>query len=216
MTNYETIKTELPNDVTLCVVTKKHSIKEMMYFYNKNERIFAESRAQELQQKYLLLPDDIEWQFIGHLQRNKVKDVVPLVSCIQSLDSLRLAKEIEKQCKKFHKTMPCLVEFHLAKNDENKTGLKKEDAFAFFDEVRKYKHIELKGIMVMGPHTDDEEEIRSVFKDAKQLFDSLQQRYGESITTLSMGMSKDYNLAIEEGSTMVRIGTRLFEDLEME
>lgn len=211
MTHYQTVKQVIQDRARLCIVTKKRTPEQILAYYDAGERIFGENHAQELSEKASSLPKDIQWQFIGHLQRNKVRQVVPIVSCIQSLDSLELAEAIEKQCAAVHRIMPVYAEFHLAEQDERKTGLKKEEAFDFFDACRKYPHLNLCGIMVMGPHTEDEEKIRSVFLEAHDLFLSLQKKYSpKEITTLSMGMSADYRIAVECGSTMVRIGTYLF------
>ena len=210
--HYETVKNSL-NGAELCIVTKYRSTEEILSYYAEGERIFAENHAQELLAKAPLLPDDIRWQFIGHLQRNKVRSILPYVSCIQSLDSLELAKVIEKEAARIGKTVSVLAEFHLAEEDENKTGLQKEDASAFFTEVMKLEHLDLCGIMAMGPHTQDSERICSVFREGKELFDALQKEYGsEKIRILSMGMSSDYTLALSCGSTMVRIGTYLFQE----
>ena len=196
----------------LCVVTKRRTDEEVMSYYEEGERIFAENRAQDLIRRASALPDDISWQFIGHLQKNKVRSILPVVSCIQSLDSIALAEIIEKEAARINKTVDVLAEFHLASEDENKTGLNPDEAFAFFDEVMKLEHLNLSGIMAMGPHTDDEQLVRDVFLQGKKLFDALQERYGKDrITTLSMGMSSDYKTALTCGSTMVRIGTYLFE-----
>lgn len=215
MKNYEIVKNNLNNNTTLCVVSKKHSNDKILHYYNLGERIFAENRAQELVEKAEALPKDIQWHFIGHLQRNKVKDIVPYVACIQSLDSLRLAKEINKQCKKIDKVMPCLVEFHLAKEDTNKTGLDEKLAFELIDQCLSLDHIQIVGMMVMGPHTENEDEIHEVFEHAHVLYKQLQDTYGkDTFRILSMGMSQDYQIALEHGSNMVRIGTYLFKDLD--
>lgn len=210
--HYEKVKESISGRAQLVVVTKKRSDEEVMAFYDCGERLFGENKAQDLIAKAKRFPEDIQWQFIGHLQRNKVKQVVPYVSRIQSLDSAELAKEIEKACAKADKVMPCLAEFHLALNDTNKTGLSADDASGFIREMAQYPHIQIEGIMVMGPHTEDEQEIRAVFAEAEQLFKSLQKEFGsDRIRILSMGMSDDYQLALENGSNMVRIGTYLFE-----
>ena len=182
-----------------------------MSYYHEGERIFAENRAQDLCARASRMPDDIRWQFIGHLQRNKVRSVLPYVSCIQSLDSLRLAQTIEEEAARIRKTVDVLAEFHLASEDSRKTGLDAAEASAFFAEVSQLAHLHLKGIMVMGPHTDDRDRIRTVFLQGKELFDSLREEYGGDIGVLSMGMSADWDIALSCGSTMVRVGTYLFE-----
>lgn len=196
----------------LTVVTKKRSVDQIMYYYDHGERCFGENHAQELVEKAEVMPKDIQWQFIGHLQRNKVRMILPYVDRIQSLDSLELAQEIEKECAKENRTMKCLAEFHLAQEDENKTGLRKEDAFSFLDACAEFPHVNIEGIMVMGPHTEDKTRIKEVFQDAHNLYLSLQERYGQGIHILSMGMSADYPIAVECGSNMVRVGTYLFTE----
>lgn len=213
---YQKIKNNLNENVHLLVVSKQRSKEDILAYYDLGERMFGENRVPELIDKATTLSSDIEWHFIGHLQRNKVKQVLPYVSVLESLDSLELAKELEKECVKKNIILRVLAEFHLATEDTNKTGLSKEEAFSFVESLKDYPHLSLEGIMAMGPHTDDEDEVRRVFKEAKSLFDALQEKYGkEKIKTLSMGMTHDYKIAIEEGSTQVRIGTYLFQKEEL-
>lgn len=207
--HYKQLKDQLPKDVSLCIISKHHPKEDILRYYELGERRFGENRVQELTKK-LDLPKDIEWHFIGHLQTNKVKQVIPYVSCVQSVDSIKLAKEIDQECKKINKVMPIYAQFHLAIEDENKYGLKIEEASSFFEECKDLSNINLCGMMVMGPHTDNQERIKEVFNQAKQLFQTLQKDY-PNLTTLSMGMSDDYPIAIQCGSTMVRIGSYLFE-----
>lgn len=212
-THYENVKNTIGDHVQLCIVTKRRSTEEILSYYEAGERMFAENHAQQLKARAAELPSDIRWQFIGHLQRNKVKDIIRLVDCIQSLDNLPLAQVIEKEAAKAERTVDVLCEFHLADEDTAKTGLNKEEAVPFIKEVLKLEHIRVRGIMVMGPHTDDEERIREVFNEAHELFMSLQKEFGNEIVhTLSMGMSSDYAIAVQCGSTLVRIGTYLFEE----
>lgn len=208
MTHYEKVKETIAGKAQLCVVSKYRSHEQIMHYYNLGQRIFAENHAQELLQK-IDLPQDIQWHFIGHLQKNKVRMVLPYLSCIQSLDSIELAKVLEKECIRLNRTIDVYAEFHLADEDRNKTGLHAEDADRFFEACLLYPHIHLCGIMVMGPHTEDTDRIKAVFDEAHDLYLHLQKKYG--IEVLSMGMSADYPLAIECGSNMVRIGTYLFE-----
>lgn len=207
--HYQKIKASLPNDTALCIVSKRHPDEDILAYYDLGERIFAENRVQELLQKKDL-KEDIAWHFIGHLQKNKVKQIVPIVSMIQSVDSLELAELLNKECHKLNKVLPILIEFHLALEDEHKTGLLKEEAFPFFKAIQDLEYLDVKGIMVMGPNTEDETKIHDTFKEAHQLFLDLQKTY--PITVLSMGMSHDYHIAIQHGSTMVRIGTSLFKE----
>ena len=215
--HYDQVRQAL-GSAQLCVVSKKRSEEEILSYYEAGERIFGENHANELVSKASALPEDIEWQFIGHLQRNKVRSILPYVKRIQSLDNLPLAKVIEKEAAKLNRTVSVFVEFHLAEEDTNKTGLAKDDAVSFITEVAETcPHIKIEGIMAMGPHTEDEERVRAVFTEAHDLYLDLQNRFGkEMIRHLSMGMSQDYRIALKCGSTMVRIGTYLFEKEEEE
>ena len=211
--HYETVKSICKDSIELCIVTKYRTEEEILSYYEQGERIFGENHAQELKAKAKDLPEDIRWQFIGHLQRNKVKDIISIVDCIQSLDSLRLADAIEKEAASRNLKINVLAEFHLAGEDTEKTGLPEEEAEPFIREVLKREHLNLCGIMVMGPHTENTERIREVFMQARDLYERLQKEFGsEVIHTLSMGMSADYKIAAECGSTMVRIGSYLFNE----
>lgn len=211
--HYETVRKAIGKDIQLCVVSKKRSIEEIRSYYDAGERIFGENHAQELLDKVPQLPQDTQWHFIGHLQRNKVRSILPFVSCIQSLDSYALADEIEKEAEKIDKTIPVLLEFHIADMDVNKTGHDPSDALPFAKYCMEKEHLDVCGIMVMGPHTSDTKEIEAVFHKAHDLYVQLQNIYSkEKIRTLSMGMSSDYKTAITCGTTMVRIGTYLFEE----
>ena len=211
-THYKTVLENVKDKAQLCIVTKKRSLKDIQFYYDQGERLFAENRVNDLKAKAAVLPDDIDWQMIGHLQKNKVKDVVKIVSRIQSLDSIALAELIEKECAKIDKEMNVLLEFHMADEDTNKTGMDPIEADGMMEALKTMPHIHVQGIMAMGPHTDDAERIHAVFRKTRELFESLQNKYGkETFFILSMGMSDDYEIALEEGSTMVRIGTYLFE-----
>ncbi len=210
--HYDLVKKNIAGRASLCIVSKHRSTEEILSYYELGERIFAENRADELLAKAEVLPGDIEWHFIGHLQRNKVRRILPVTAMIQSLDSIELADVIEKEAARIDKTMPVLAEFHLAGEDTNKSGLPADQADALFEHCRTLEHVQIKGIMVMGPHTDDEKRISEVFSEAHKLFLSLQEKYGEEIHILSMGMSSDYETALRCGSGMVRIGTYLFEE----
>lgn len=207
--HYEQVEKDL-NGATLCIVSKKRSEQEIMEYYALGRRVFGENHAQELCAKAQSLPGDIQWNFIGHLQRNKVRQILPYVSMIQSVDSLRLAKEIEKEAARIDKTIDVLVEVHMAAEDEAKSGASPEEARELVAFCASQPHLCCKGIMAMGPHTDDADRIREVFAETHALYQSLAQDHGLSI--LSMGMSDDYRIALSCGSTMVRIGTYLFEE----
>ena len=204
-------------DIDLCVVSKHHSIEEIQSYYDVGERIFAENRAAELIFKANALPKDIAWHYIGHLQRNKVKDILPIVSCIQSLDNIALAKVIEKEATKLNRKVDVLIELHLADEDTNKSGLDPTDVETFTNFLlQECPHLSIQGLMTMGPHTEDTARIHEVFAKAQDIFKHLQEIFGKQyFHTLSMGMSHDYPIAIEHGSTMLRIGTYLFEEDEL-
>ena len=192
---------------TLVAVSKTRTKEEIEEAYNCGCRIFGENRVQELKDKY---DSRYEWHLIGHLQRNKVKDVVPLVSMIESLDSLRLAQEIEKECSKINKIMPVLVEVNISR-EENKTGIYFEECLSFVKNCMKFEHLDIQGLMCVGPLTDDEEHIHECFEKMRVLFQRLQTEYGkDKIKYLSMGMSQDYPIALEHGSNLVRIGSLIF------
>ena len=211
--HYETIKQAAADRAVLCSVTKHRTPEEILPLYERGERIFGENRADELVRKQAELPADIQWHFIGHLQKNKVRMIMPYVSCIQSLDSLELAEIIEKEAARIHKTVDVLAELHLASEDTNKTGLSEEDAQKLIEACGKLEHIRVRGIMAMGPHTDDTDRIREVFNEAYRFYTAMQEKYGpEQIRILSMGMTDDYPIALECGSNMIRIGRYLFEE----
>ena len=210
-TEYNAVRKELEGRAVLCAVSKHHTPEEIMRAYDLGQRVFGENKAQELIRKAQVLPDDIKWHFIGHLQRNKVRQILPYVSCIQSLDSLRLAETIEKEAALCGRIVSCLLEFHLAENDINKTGLMTEDAGPMMEACSAMPHIRIDGIMAMGPHTEDPEAVRAVFRRGYELFSALRKDYS-SLSILSMGMSDDYPLALEAGANMVRIGSKLFQE----
>lgn len=214
--HYKQIK-EYAKNIDLCVVSKKRSIQEIQSYYDIGERIFGENRADEFLIKTKQLPTDISWQFIGHLQRNKVKEILPYVSCIQSLDNIPLARVIEKEAAKISKKINVLVELHMAMEDTNKSGLNPDEVDDFINTImQECPHIQIQGIMAMGPHTDSTERIHEVFQQVNQIYQRLQNKFGKQMFhTLSMGMSHDYQIAIEHGSTMLRIGTYLFEETEL-
>ena len=211
--HYKEVKKTLGNKVRLCVVSKNRTKEEIMSYYDAGERIFGENRAKELLNK-IDLPHDIAWHFIGHLQRNKVRAILPYVSCIESLDTTALADTIEKEAERIDKEIDVLCEFRMASEDTEKSGHDPRDAEHFVSYCLEKKHLNVKGIMVMGPHTDDQARITEVFRQARTLLDRLQHSH-PGLTELSMGMSHDYKQAVQCGSTMVRIGTYLFEEEEL-
>ena len=198
----------------LVAVSKTHPPERIMPLYLKGQRIFGENRVQELQQKYEVLPKDIEWHLIGHLQTNKVKFIAPYISLVHSVDSLDLLKEINKQALKNNRIIDCLLQFHIA-TEETKFGLSEQEASDILHNpaFSEMKNIRVCGVMGMATFTDDQSLIRSEFRHLKSIFDSLKNGFFENspwFREVSMGMSGDWEIALEEGSTLVRIGSLLF------
>ena len=208
--NLESIKNSLPEQVTLVAVSKTKPIEDLQEAYENGQRIFGENKIQEMTQKWEVLPKDIEWHMIGHVQRNKVKYMASYVSLIHGVDSFRLLKEIDKQGKKHDRVINCLLQMHIAE-EASKFGLdtKELDEIVHSEEFSQLDNIKIVGLMGMATFTDNEEHLRREFKLLKSNFDRLQKELPEA-KTLSMGMSGDYKIAIEEGSTMVRIGSSIF------
>ena len=207
----ERLRSELPEGVKLLAVSKFHPVEALQEAYDAGQRAFGESRPQELKAKQAVLPDDIEWHMIGHLQTNKVKYIAPYVHLIESLDSERLAEAIEKEAAKCGRTIDCLLEIHVTA-EESKSGW---DYAELLDFVRSggfesMPHIRLRGVMGMATFTDDEATVRDDFKRLNECFTELKEHFGAEFDTLSMGMSDDYPIAIEYGSTEVRIGSTIF------
>ncbi|MCB0541324.1 MAG: YggS family pyridoxal phosphate-dependent enzyme [Bacteroidetes bacterium] len=198
----------------LVAVTKKRSIEEVSELYELGYHVFAENRVQDLLEKKELLPNNIQWHLIGHLQRNKVKYIVPFVKLIHSVDSIRLLSEINKEAKKVNKTIDCLLQFHVAQ-EESKYGTAPENIDAFMSDLKTIEidNIKIRGIMGMASFTDNQNQIRKEFEQLKSIFEMLKKEYlkEDNFSILSMGMSSDYKIALEEGSTLVRVGSALFE-----
>ena len=202
------------NDITLVAVSKTKPVEEIKKKYNEGLINFGENRVNELVQKFNLLPKDINWHMIGHLQTNKVKKIIPFISLIHSVDSLKLIDKIENESKKFDKQTNILLQVHIAK-EKSKYGFNFEEVRDFFKNQldESYKNINIVGLMGMATFTNDKNQIRKEFKKLKILYDeikSISQKNNQKIKTLSMGMSSDYKIAIEEGSNMVRIGSLIF------
>jgi pyridoxal phosphate enzyme (YggS family) len=210
-TEIERLRNELPEGVTLLAVSKFHPVEALREAYDAGQRAFGESRPQELKQKAEILPRDIEWHMIGHLQTNKVKMIAPFVSLIASVDSDRLIAEIEKQAARCNRTIDILLEVHVAE-EESKSGWDYEELCAYLSsgELRAMEHIRVRGVMTIATNTDDESIIRRDFARIRAIFEELKPSFGEAFDTLSIGMSDDYPIALEYGSTMVRIGTAIF------
>ena len=201
----------LPQRVKLVAVSKFHPVEALMEAYEAGQRIFGESRVQELLVKHEALPKDIEWQMIGHLQTNKVRQIVPFISLIQSVDSIRLAECINREAERIGRVVDILLEIHVAQ-EESKTGWKYEELVEYLhsEAFSALRNIRVRGVMGMATNTDDEQIIRTDFEQLAKHFNDLKNLFGEEFDTLSMGMSDDYRLAIECGSTMVRIGSSIF------
>ena len=219
--NISTIRTTIPRGVTLICVSKFHPSEAIMQAYEVGERDFGESRVQELVPKYEALPKDIRWHFIGHLQTNKVKQIVPFVHMIHSVDSVRLLETINREAEKIGRRVKVLLEVHVAK-EETKSGFTPDEILSLNTQLSTLNYIEICGLMGMATNTDDESEWRRCFREISSLASQLsytssasdRSSKGEIRTLntkqLSMGMSDDYLVAIEEGSTMVRIGSTIF------
>lgn len=208
--NLKKIKSALPNDVTLVAVSKTKSISEIREAYDTGHTIFGENKVQEMVQKWENMPKDIQWHMIGHVQRNKVKHMAGFVSLIHGVDSIRLLEEIDKRAQQKNRVINCLLQIHIAE-ETTKFGLSADELSEIIqsDAFHKMKNIAIVGLMGMATFTDDTNQIRREFRFLKTLFDSTK-KIIPGISILSMGMSGDYEIAIEEGSTMVRIGSSIF------
>jgi len=208
------IRKHIPSHVTLVCVSKFHPNETLLEAYQCGERVFGESKVQELCGKFETLPKDISWHFIGHLQTNKIKFIVPFVDLIHGVDSYKLLEEINKQALKAGNTVNCLLQIHIAK-EETKFGFSEEKLLQTLSEGKwkELSGIKICGLMGMATYTDNRDQIRAEFKGLKALLDQVKNQYFSekpSFCELSMGMSDDYQLAIEEGSTLVRIGSSIF------
>lgn len=201
---------ELPVTTRLVAVSKFHPVEAIEEAYAAGQRIFGESRVQELCEKRPVLPQNIEWHFIGHLQTNKIKQIVPFVSLIHGVDSAKLLKEIDKEGEKIGRVVPCLLQLFVAQ-EETKFGLSPDECRALVRNLEHFPNVQICGLMGMASLTDNQAQIRAEFEQLKALFDELKTTINNSaFKELSMGMSEDYPLAVECGSTMVRIGSRIF------
>ncbi|MVX35030.1 YggS family pyridoxal phosphate-dependent enzyme [Myroides sp. LoEW2-1] len=213
--NLNEIKKTIPEGVTLVAVSKTKPIEDIQQAYDAGQRVFGENKIQEMSDKYESLPKDIQWHMIGHVQRNKVKYMAPYVSLIHGVDSFRLLEEIDKQAKRNNRVIPCLLQMFIAKED-TKFGLDEAELIEILESeaFSKLQHIEIKGLMGMATFTEDQHLIKEEFTSLKAIFDKVKNNYSHipslQLTTVSMGMSNDYLLAIECGSTMVRIGSSIF------
>ncbi len=204
------IKQSLPENVALVAVSKTKPNSDIQKAYDSGHRVFGENKIQEMTQKWEALPKDIQWHMIGHVQRNKVKYMAEFVSLIHGVDSFKLLREIDKQAKKHNRTIACLLQIHIAEED-TKFGLDLAELREIINSEAfgQLKNIKISGLMGMATFTQDQEQIRREFKLLKSIYTYLQEKL-DGITILSMGMSGDHQIAIEEGSTMVRIGSSIF------
>jgi len=211
--NIESLKATLPKQVTLVAVSKTKPVTDLQEVYNTGQRIFGENKIQEMTQKWEILPKDIEWHMIGHVQTNKVKYMAPYVHTIHAVDSMKLLKEINKQAFKFNRTINCLLQLKIAQED-SKFGVSQEGLKTILQDegLALLQNIKITGLMGMASFTANENQIKEEFLLLKEVFDTLKNQVASNIKlqTISMGMSGDYPMAIECGSTMIRVGSAIF------
>ncbi len=215
-TNLQKIQNGIPQGVRLVAVSKFHPVECIEEALQAGQCIFGESRAQEFEEKYekLALHKEIEWHFIGHLQRNKVKFIVPYVSLIHSLDSLRLYRAINREGKKINRVVPCLLQLHIA-DEQSKYGFSYQECRELLQQGlwKEFEYVKLCGVMGMATLTNDENRVREEFSGLKQFFEEIKANFfanDPDFKEISMGMSQDYKIAIEEGSTLIRVGSKIF------
>ncbi|MCO6498747.1 MAG: YggS family pyridoxal phosphate-dependent enzyme [Vicingus serpentipes] len=210
--NIKKLTSQIPETVTLVAVSKTKPNEAILEAYHAGQRVFGENKVQELVQKYEDLPKDIEWHLIGHLQTNKVKYIAPFVNLIHAIDSLKLLKEINKQALKNNRTIPCLLQVKIAQ-EESKFGLSYDEAEHLLnsEELKRLTNINIVGLMGMSTNTSNKEQIKKEFRSLHHFYQKLSM-LNPQLSTLSMGMSGDYQIAIQEGSTMIRVGSTIFGD----
>ena len=202
------LKKSLPKTVTLIAVSKTKPQSDLIEAYEAGQRDFGENKIQEMSEKWEHLPKDIHWHMIGHVQTNKVKYMAPFVHLIHAVDSLKLLKEIQKQALKNKRTIGCLIQIRIAQ-EETKFGLPAEELSSLVEAAKQFPNVAIKGLMGMASFTSNQEQVRQEFKNLAEIFSAFKLVNPES-TILSMGMSGDYQMAIEEGSTMIRVGSKIF------
>ena len=212
--NLEKIKVTIPSGVTLVAVSKTKPVSDVQEAYDAGQRVFGENHALERLDKHEALPKDIQWHFIGHLQTNKIKYIIPFVTLIHSIDTANLLEAVNKEARKHDRIVDCLLQFHIAQ-EETKFGLDLSEARQLLESesFKQMENIRICGVMGMATFTDDEVEIRKEFKYLKEIFDTLKKEYftdQPQFKELSMGMSEDYPIVIEEGATLVRVGSKIF------
>lgn len=211
---FDHIYSSIPEETTLVAVSKTKPIEKLEEAYSIGQRDFGENKVQELTEKQQVLPNDINWHFIGHLQRNKVKFIAPFVHLIHSVDSIRLLHEINKCAKKNNRKISCLLQFHIAE-EESKFGFSIEELNKEFDQTspNKWEHINFNGVMGMATFSDNTEIVKNEFNTLRLIFERLKNDFfkgNSNFKTISMGMSQDYEIAIQQGSNMIRVGSALF------
>lgn len=208
--NLAAIKSSLPEHITLVAVSKTKPVSALMEAYDAGQRIFGENRIQEMTEKAALMPDDVQWHMIGHVQSNKVKYMAPFVALVHGVDSIKLLEEIDRQAAKNKRVIDCLLQVHIAK-EESKFGFDFKELDAAMTQIKAgtFPHVRIRGLMGMATFTTDEKQIRAEFDSLKVCFDKFR-NIDTGFTLLSMGMSGDYRIAIEAGSNMVRIGSSIF------
>lgn len=214
LVEYHRIKENLPSQVQLVAVSKTKPEEDIQMLYNEGQRVFGENKAQEMKTKHEHLPADIQWHFIGHLQTNKIKYIVPFVTLIHSIDSFDLLKEVDKLAAKNGRVIDCLLQFHIA-TEETKFGFSINECEEMLQnaEFQQLKNVNVCGVMGMATFTDDQNQVRNEFKTLKNYFNLLKEKYfaaKNDFKEISMGMSEDYPVAIEEGSTLIRVGSAIF------
>lgn len=212
--NFTALKREVPEDVTIVAVSKTKPREEIMEVYDTGHRIYGESKAQELTAKYKEMPQDIQWHMIGHLQTNKVKYIAPFVQLIHSADSTKVIKTINKEAHKSNRVINCLIQIHIA-DEESKYGFNERTAEEMINSeaFKQWKNIHISGVMGMATFTNDTTKIEKEFKRLRKFFEYLKSGYfknKDSFKEISMGMSNDYRIAIDQGSTMIRVGSNIF------
>jgi pyridoxal phosphate enzyme (YggS family) len=214
--NIERLQQEIPENVTLVAVTKYHDLEETKAVVAAGIRDLGESRVQDFLKKYEMI-ENVNWHFIGHLQKNKVKQIIGKVYLLHSIDSLELLEIVNRESEKAGLVTNVLLQLNLAE-EETKHGFKKDGFDQILKEMLCFKAIQIKGLMAMGPHTENNQEIRNIFVELKQIYDKIKEHYHEEnlkMEILSMGMTDDYKIAIEEGSNLVRIGRKIFSSEEI-
>jgi pyridoxal phosphate enzyme (YggS family) len=214
--NFRNFSKEIPDNVKIVAVSKLRQLSDIEDVYGTGHKVFGENRVQELTGKAESMPDDVEWHMIGHLQSNKAKFICPFISMIHSVDSLKLLKIVNEEAGRNSRTIDCLLQMHIA-DEETKYGFSEEELHSLLEStsIKDFKNISIKGLMAMATFTDNMTKVRSEFRGLRNIFESVKEKYfgdNDNFNQLSMGMSNDYKIAIEEGSTLIRIGSLIFKE----